>query len=174
MAGSFFSVYALFKGRIERPKLLAFSFVPYLWGLTAILSIIGEREMRNLRDYLDHETQKGHLVSLTYVNLNRNIWSEWGWLSLWLRRDVRAASTPDELKAAIHSRNTLLIQNREGQFESFQDFIKSEFPEIHFRQIPWTRWRTRGQGPSGEPVWKEAWNRRSFEPIETPYWIIDY
>ncbi len=174
MVGSLFSLYALFKGRIERPQLLAFSFVPYLWGLTAILSVLGEREMRDLRGYLDREAQSGHVVSLTYVNLNRNIWSEWGWLNLWLNRDVKAASTPEALKAAIQSRNTLLIQNREGQLEAFQAFMQGEFPELHFKQTPWTRWRTRGQSPSGAPLWKDAWDRRSFEPIETPYWIIHY
>lgn len=126
----------------------------------------------DLRDYLNAEQAQGHQVELGYFNLNRNIWSEWGYLNFWLHRDVHALSTPEEAKAAILRGETILVLNKEDGVQKFKEFAAKETPQVPLKILPWKRWRTQGKSDSGEPLWQEAWKERTFAPLEVDYAIV--
>jgi hypothetical protein len=170
--GSLVSAWCAFTGNITRPDRLGFAAAGYLWGLTALLATLGERELVDLKRYLADAERNHQEVHLSYANLSRNIWSEWGYLSLWLGRDVRGLHTEAQLKEALLRKDTILIQNRMGQYEEFQAFVRKQMPGYVYETIPWTRWRTHGESESGKPLWLEAWNKRSFAPLEAKYFII--
>jgi 4-amino-4-deoxy-L-arabinose transferase-like glycosyltransferase len=155
------------KGR--RPEWLAICSAGFLWALTGFFSVLGEREMFDLKHYLgQHPTAR-----LSYYNLNRNIWSEWGYLNFWVNHEVRGLHTPDSLKQAVFQGDTILVTSKENSVEDFKAFMAKEFPGKSLRMIPWKRWRTQGRAENGEPLWKAAWAQHDLSLLETDYLIVE-
>jgi hypothetical protein len=175
--GSLVSVFGFlyfgFWKKAERPDYLALSSAGILWALGALFVVIGEREMVDLRNYLAQVHAQGRDVSLGYYNLNHNIWSEWGYLNFWVNHEVHGIHSPEKLKEALERGDTILVSAKEDGVKDFHEFIAKNEPNLKLRYIPWKRWRTRGQGESGKPVWQEAWERRDLSLLEVDYSIVE-
>ena len=156
----------------RRPDWLAFSAVGGYWALGAFFAVLGQREMVDLKQYLAESVQQRRNVKLSYVNLQRNSWCEWGLMNFWVDRPVKGLHLPETLKQAILDHDTLLLPNGEAN-DRFQEFIKKEFPNTKFSYRPWKRWRTHGQTDTGVPLWKDAWDRRSLAPLERDFYIVE-
>ena len=112
-------------------------------------------------------------MELAYYNLNRNIWSEWGYLNLWLDHEVHGLHTPESLLSALTRGETILVSAKENGVEDFREFIRLHPPQVPLRFLEWKRWRTRGQSDSGKPLWQEAWEKRDLSLLEVSYYIVE-
>jgi len=155
--------------KIAQPQWLALSMVGFLFSVGCTVTMIGERELFDLNQYL--ATSQGvNDQEIGYYNLQHNIWSEWGLMNFWIHRNVVALNEPAELKAALHSGETVLVPAR--QVPDFQDFVKKELPEVPLEILPWKRWLTQGKTPGGDPLWKDAWNHHDLSTLEQTYLIV--
>ncbi|MDR3606431.1 MAG: hypothetical protein P4M08_03510 [Oligoflexia bacterium] len=159
--------------RGRRPEWLAISSAGVLWALTAFFAVLGERETLDLRRYLAERASRNQPTTLGYYNLNRNIWSEWGYLNFWVNHEVHGLHTPEALRAAVLQGETILVTSKEDSVTDFKNFMTKEFPGRPLHYIPWKRWRTQGRSPSGEPLWRAAWNQRDLSLLETDYFIVE-
>lgn len=157
---------------MRKPHLLALSSGGFLWALGALFVVIGEREMTGLKSYLAEARAQNRSVELGYYNLNRNIWSEWGFLGFWVGHEVHGIHTPEKLREAIVNGETILVSAKENGVQDFRDFVQKNFPETKLNYIPWKRWRTRGQSDSGKPLWQEAWEKRDLSLLEVDYFVV--
>jgi 4-amino-4-deoxy-L-arabinose transferase-like glycosyltransferase len=175
--GSLISVSGLLyfgiRTRGRRPEWLAITSVGFLWGLTAFFAVLGEREMFDLKRYLAQQHENGNQVALGYYNLNRNIWSEWGYLNFWVGHEVHGLHTPENLRAAVRNGETILVTSKENSIDEFKAFMSKEFPGRPLHVIAWKRWRTQGRSENGDPLWRSAWDKRDLSALETDYWIVE-
>ena len=135
--------------------------------------VIGEREMVDIRAYLRSVHKEGREVQLDYYNLNRNIFSEWGYLGFWINYPVKGLHDPESLKSALLRGDTILVASKENGIEEFRDFMKKNFPTMRLKETLWKRWRTRGQGENGQSLWLESWQRRDLSILEDNYMIYE-
>jgi len=169
------SLYFLFMGGIHKRSAdgikLAWSSAFLYLAIGVLIAVLGEREIRDLRKYRDEIRSRGDHSELTYYNLQRNIWSEWGMLSFWIGERVQSLHTPELLKQAVEEKAVILVPSGEST-ENFKAFMKKEKPYVRYVALPWRRWRTRGSSPSGKPLWKEAWDQRDLTVLEREYMIV--
>ena len=157
------------KGR--RPGHVALAAVAVYWALGGFFSVLGEREMFDIRAYLKNANAQGQTVRLAYFNLMGNIWSEWGLLNFWVDRPVRGIFTPEKLSEAIEQGDTILVPSGEG-YEEFTKFVQKAYPDWKFTYTRWKRWKTHGNQDTGQPLWKEGWERRDLTIFERDFMII--
>jgi 4-amino-4-deoxy-L-arabinose transferase-like glycosyltransferase len=163
-----------FVKKFERMEWLAVSMIGFFLALGSTITMIGERELVDLRTYL-HSPQGQDVREMGYYNLQHNIWSEWGFLNFWLGREnvkVVGLHEPAALKNALLEGEVVLVPAR-GPQQDFKDFVKKELPaDVILEMIPWKRWKTQGRSESGESLWKIAWDKRDISILETDYLIV--
>ncbi len=157
----------------KRPGLLAMTSCGLFIALGAVCMVIGEREMVDIRAYLRSNQKEGRKVQLDYYNLNRNIWSEWGYLGFWIDYPVKGLHDPESLKSALLRGDTILVTSKENGIQEFRDFMKKNFPTMQLKETLWKRWRTRGEGANGQSLWLESWQRRDLSILEDNYMIYE-
>ncbi|HAR43337.1 MAG TPA: hypothetical protein DCS07_12030 [Bdellovibrionales bacterium] len=157
------------KGR--RPGHLSLASVGLFWALGGFFSVVGEREMVDIRAYLKQADARGEKVTLSYYNLMGNIWNEWGLLNFWVDHPVQGIHTEEKLRQAIENGDTILLSAGEGH-EDFKKFVQKTYPLRQFTYIPWKRWQTHGGADTGRPLWKDAWDRRDFTLLERNFYIV--
>lgn len=163
--------YGLFD-RMRKMHALAFAMVGFYLSLGATITVIGERELVDLRSYLDKADSSGeHIRRLGYYNLHQNIWSEWGFLNLWTDREFHEIHKPDELKQALLAGEAIVVPAR-GPLDDFKTFVQKELPGQNLEMTPWKRWRTQGRSDSGESLWQSAWDKRDLKVLEVDYFIV--
>lgn len=155
------------------PLKLAIASCGYLWAFGALFTVIGEREMVDLKAYIARTQKTNHPVALGYYNLNRNIWSEWGFLNFWVNHEVHGIHTPEALKAAMLAGETILVSAKEDGIRDFHDYAAKNFPNLPLKVTTWKRWRTQGKSDSGEPLWRAAWTKRDLSLLEVDYLIVE-
>lgn len=153
---------------------LALGSTGLLVALGMFFSVLGEREMVDLRSELAIAKIRGVPPTLVYCNLEKNIWSEWGILSHMLRYPVTNAYDSKQLIKAVDTGSWILVPNRE--IELFKKAIADSLPGLdgglgRFNIRIWQRWRTHGQTPDGRPLWKQAWDEKNIGLLEQPFWI---
>jgi 4-amino-4-deoxy-L-arabinose transferase-like glycosyltransferase len=162
-----------FVKKFERMEMLAISMIGFFLALGSTITMIGERELVDLRTYL-HSSQAQDVHEVGYYNLHRNIWSEWGFLNFWLgRENIKFVSLhePDALKKALVSGEVVLVPAR-GPQQDFKDFVKKELPDVQLDMLPWKRWRTQGRAENGDSLWKTAWDKKDISVLEVDYLIV--
>ncbi|OFZ18916.1 MAG: hypothetical protein A2X94_13250 [Bdellovibrionales bacterium GWB1_55_8] len=158
------------QGKEIRVKHLAWSTLGLYWALGSFFMVIGEREVVDLRRLL-REIPDASTARLSYVNLQRNIWSEWGILRFFIGRPVDGMHTPAALKEAFLRGDLILVAAGEGR-ETFDRFMSETLPAERFDQYFWKRWRTHGESDSGKPLWKDAWDKRDLTLFERDYFVL--
>jgi 4-amino-4-deoxy-L-arabinose transferase-like glycosyltransferase len=162
-----------FVKKFERMDWLAISMIGFFLGMGSTITMIGERELVDLRAYL-HSPQAQDIHEIGYYNLHHNIWSEWGFLNFWLgRENIKFVSLhePEALKKALLDGEVVLVPAR-GPQQDFKDFVKKEIPEANLEMLPWKRWRTQGRAENGDSLWKTAWDKKDISVLEVDYLIV--
>jgi 4-amino-4-deoxy-L-arabinose transferase-like glycosyltransferase len=155
-----------------RPASLARRSVWLFVVLGFLLTTIGEREMIDIRNRISTDKNHGETPHFAYYNLQKNIWSEWGYLNFMIPYPVRGLFTPDDLKAAVVNRETILVPGDEW-LEIMKKEVRAEFPGAEWRIATWKRWMTKGKNAAGETNWKQAWNARSLSKVERNFYMVD-
>jgi 4-amino-4-deoxy-L-arabinose transferase-like glycosyltransferase len=146
---------------------LTYSCLGLYLSIGLLSSTVGEKEMRDLRNFL---AEKPDSV-LTYYNREKNIWNEWGILNLVFDRPVQSLYNNELISDALKSKKVILVPSPEF-LQELTDYQKAYHPELALEVKPWKRWRTRGMGTDGQPLWRQAWNTKDLSVLERNFYIV--
>ncbi|NUM88751.1 MAG: hypothetical protein HUU37_06075 [Bdellovibrionales bacterium] len=145
-----------------------------LWFLLAtgfLISALGEREMVDVRLRLKTAEAGGEKFQVSYYNLQKDIWSEWGFLNFQIPRKVQGIFSEEELWTAVE-RGDLILVPGDAWYEEFLSKMRTRFPKAELEAQPWRRWRTKGKSPEGEPMWRVAWKEKDLSLLEKKYYMV--
>jgi hypothetical protein len=155
----------------SRPASLARRYLWMLLALGTLLSTLGNREMIDVRDYLYNADKRGEHPVMAYYNLQRNIWSEWGYLNFMIPYPVHGLFTVEDLRRAVAQKETIVVPGDEWLTKMHED-LDPIFPGAVWEKEPWRRWKTKGKNSAGVPAWKEAWDTRDLSKLERPFYLV--
>lgn len=165
-------IYFGFVDQMKKMHALAIGMIGFYLTLGSVISVIGERELVDLRAYLRNSDANGErLHRIGYYNLQQNIWSEWGFLNLWTDREFHEIHDPKELKETLLSGEPVIVPAR-GPLTDFRAFAEQELPGVRLKWTPWKRWRTQGRAENGDSLWSTAWKSRNLSVLEFDYFIV--
>ena len=162
--------YGVFKRKFENVTLLALSPVPFFLALTLFLHALGKR------DFVDFASQIEKLgntqnQSVSYLNIPRHTWSEWGALNMWLHHPVKGVHELSELKKVIMDGGALIVPER--SYGTFLEEVHSSFPDVHYNVSKIRRWLVHGKTPKGDKRTVEQFlESRNLKDLERyDYWF---
>jgi 4-amino-4-deoxy-L-arabinose transferase-like glycosyltransferase len=156
---------------MARPASLARRYLWFLLGLGAFLITLGEREMIDIRDRLYEARKVNETLSVSYYNLQKNIWSEWGYLNFQIPYPVRSLDNDAELFEAVR-KNDLILVPGEHWLDEMKSKVEKEFPKAEWTIEPWRRWKTKGKNAQGQTAWSEAWQYRDLSKVEKLFYMV--
>ncbi|MCO5144491.1 MAG: hypothetical protein M9962_15540 [Oligoflexia bacterium] len=154
-----------------RPASLARRTMWIFIAMGAISSVLGEREMVDVRDQIYQAKKENQELKITYYNLQKNIWSEWGYLNFMIPHPVKGLFTQDDLVDAVNS-SSLIIVPGDHWLEEMKNQLNPIFPNAKWEIEPWRRWKTKGKNAQGVPAWKDAWNTRDLNKVEKRFYMV--
>lgn len=154
-----------------RPASLARRYIWFVLAFSTFLSTLGNREMVDIRDRIYTAKKNNERLILSYYNLQRNIWSEWGYLNFMIPYPTRGLFTEEDLKSAVNSGDLILVPGEEWLAQMHKD-LDPIFPGAIWEIEPWKRWKTKGKSAQGEPAWKEAWNTGNLSKLERDFYMV--
>lgn len=163
---------------MHRPDSLARRSLWAFLALGGLLTILGEREMIDLRDRIYQARKSGEALRLSYYNLPKhpdsccsNIWSEWGYLNFMIPFPTNGLFHEPELRDAARRGDLILVPGDEF-LADMKTKLSAEFPVDKWKIEPWRRWKTKGKNAQGVPAWQEAWDSRDLTKLEKNYWMV--
>ncbi|MGE3262897.1 MAG: ArnT family glycosyltransferase [Bacteriovoracia bacterium] len=154
-----------------RPSALARRYIWFLLAFSTFLSTLGNREMIDIRDRIYAATKNGERLNLSYYNLQRNIWSEWGYLNFMIPYPTRGLFTIEDLKRAVNANDLILVPGEEWLQQMHLD-LDPIYPNAIWEIEPWKRWKTKGKNAAGQPAWKEAWDTQNLSRLERDFYMV--
>jgi hypothetical protein len=127
--------------------------------------------MIDLRDRLYAATKSGEHLQVAYYNLQKNIWSEWGYLNFQVPYPVSGLFNKDQLVQAVKDHDLILVPGDEWLDQMHKD-LAGVFPGARWEVEPWKRWKTKGKNAQGVPAWKAAWDSRDLSKLERNYYMV--
>lgn len=162
-----------------RPDSLARRSVWAFIALGGLLTIIGEREMIDVRDRLYQARKTAEPLRLSYYNLPKhpasccsNIWSEWGYLNFMIPYPVSGLFHDNELVDAVKRGDLILVPGDEFLADMHAK-LDAQFPPAKWKVEPWRRWKTKGKNAQGIPAWQEAWDTRDITKLEKNFYMVE-
>lgn len=156
---------------MARPASLSRRVIWIFVAFGALLSTLGEREMIDIRDKIYRAKKEGEAIKVTYYNLQKNIWSEWGYLNFQIPYPVSGLFSEAQLYSAIRNGELILVPGDEW-LEKMKSAVDREFPGAEWTIEPWRRWKTKGKNAEGVPVWRQAWNTRDLSLLEKRFYMV--
>ncbi len=147
--------------------------VIYLFvAISTLLTTIGEREMIDIRDRLYQAQKNSELVHMSYYNLQKNIWCEWGYLNFMIPYPVRGLNTDSDLRDAVEHHELILVPGDEWLADMDAKLHKL-YPNFSYAEkTPWRRWKTKGKNAEGVPLWKAAWDKHDISLLEKNFYMV--
>lgn len=173
--GTVLTVRGLFREGIAlsqvRPGSMTRRCLWFFLALGALISVLGEREMIDIKLRLEVARAAGEQPKLSYWNLQKNIWSEWGYLNYMIRYPVSGLNTEEQVKQAVQEHHIILVPG-DVFLDDFKKLVSKEFPRATVDAQVWRRWKTKGKTYEGIPVWQEAWNKRDVSVLENHFYMV--
>lgn len=135
------------------------------FGMGLLMLALGEREMTDLRNF---ERERLGPREFVYYNPGGNIWNEWGYLNLWMKRRITVAVSSEQIRAAVERGDVFLVAG-DGELERFKNEVQGKKFVIH----PWKRWRTHGRAPNGQPLFGEALRAGDADLLTRNFYIVE-
>ena len=127
--------------------------------------------MIDIRDRLYEAGKTNEKVELTYYNLQKNIWSEWGYLNFMISRPVKGLFSEADLFAALDRGAWVLVPGDDWLAE-LKEIVGTRYAGSEWVTAPWRRWKTKGKSAEGIPAWKDAWDSRDLSKLERNFYIV--
>ena len=156
---------------MARPASLARRYVWLLLAMGTLLTTLGEREMIDIRDRIYAAKKSNENLKLSYYNLEKNIWSEWGYLNFMIPYPVSGIFTDQDLKEAIVRQDLILVPG-DRWLDDMKIRVQNLFPGAGYQVEPWRRWKTKGKGADGKTLWQEAWATKDIRKLERPFFMV--
>jgi 4-amino-4-deoxy-L-arabinose transferase-like glycosyltransferase len=156
---------------MARPASLARRSAWMFIALGALISTLGEREMIDIRDRVYGATKEQKVLTFSYYNLQKNIWSEWGYLNFQIPYPVRGVFNEQDLFVAIERGSVILVPGDQW-LEDMRKRVEVRFPGAEWSIEPWRRWKTKGKNAEGKPVFRDAWESKDLTKIERNFYMV--
>lgn len=127
--------------------------------------------MIDIRLRLKTAQANGEKFQLSYYNLQKDIWSEWGYLNFQVPHPVKGIPSEGKLWDAVERGDLILIPG-ESWYDEFSAKVKARYPKAEFEAQPWRRWRTKGKNSEGVPMWRVAWEEKDLSLLEKRYYMV--
>lgn len=157
--------------QMARPASLSRRVVWFYLPLGFLISVLGEREMIDIRDRIYQSKKENETLNFSYYNLQRNIWSEWGYLNFQVPYPVKGVFTIPGLVDAVKRGETILVPG-DNWLEQMKEDLAPHFPEATWDVQPWRRWKTKGKNAEGVPVWRQAWDSKDLSKLEKHFYFV--
>jgi 4-amino-4-deoxy-L-arabinose transferase-like glycosyltransferase len=157
--------------QMARPASLARRSFWFFVALGALTSTLGEREMVDVRHRIFGAKKDGENLKVSYYNLQKNIWSEWGYLNFQIPYPVSGLFNEADLFRAVRGGELILVPGDEW-LEKMKAAVDKEFPGAKYSVEPWRRWKTKGKNAEGVPVWRQAWDSRDLSKLEKHFYMV--
>jgi hypothetical protein len=154
-----------------RPASLSRRVLWFFLALGCLLSTLGEREMIDVRDRIYEARKTGETLQLGYYNLQKNIWSEWGYLNFQIPYPVEGIFNSQQLKAAVEKGEMILVPGDQW-LEAMKKEVSQEFPNAVWDIALWKRWKTKGKNAKGQTAWAQAWENRDLGALEKNFYMV--
>lgn len=170
--GGLFSLYFVFsyskKVTSDGPGALIIAFIPVFLMVGFLLKSFGEGEMQGIKEYIakNHVTQP-----IGYYNLDRNGWSEYGYLNFWIDHKIVGIHTLQSLKNWMQNGGIIILPAK-IPLQDFEKQVNDMVPNSKFEISPWKRWLTHGQDEQGNSTFKKYWDTKDISTIEQNFYII--
>jgi 4-amino-4-deoxy-L-arabinose transferase-like glycosyltransferase len=153
---------------------LVYATLPFFLAFGALYAVLGEREMLDLKRYIaQHPACEGRPLQIGYYNLQRKLWSEWGYLNYQVRYPIQGLHAPEALDEAVRGGKLILVAEK-ANADSLVEMARAKFPELEAEVMPWHRWRTQGKAEDGSTLWQASWNRGDLTVLEAIYTMIRF
>lgn len=161
-----------------RPDSLARRSLWMFLALGGFITIIGEREMIDVRDRIYQARKVGEKLNVSYYNLpnhphgtSTNIWSEWGYLNFQIPYPVSGLFNDAQLLSAAQRGDLILVPGDE-KLADMRAKLEKTYPFDTWQVTPWKRWKTKGKNAEGVPAWKESWDTRDLSKLEKNFYMV--
>lgn len=154
-----------------RPDSLARRTLWMFLALGGLLVVIGEREMIDVRDRIYQSRKAGEKLRVSYYNLQKNIWSEWGYLNFQIPYPVRGLFNEEQLKEAVHRGDLILVPGDEW-LQDMRSKLEPTYPFSRWKVENWKRWKTKGKNAQGVPAWRDSWDSRDLSKLEKNFYMV--
>lgn len=135
-----------------------------------LLKNLGEFELQDLRSWTQHHPGR----PLSYWNLKKHLWHEWGILQFWLGQPISSLHTEAHLHTAVTEQHGILLSARDGSIPLFKEWMQAHYPHVSYALFPWRRWRTQGKDATGRFYWSNVWQEKSLVPLQEFYAIVSF
>lgn len=156
---------------MARPASLARRVLWFFLALGCLISTIGEREMIDIRDKIYEAKKQNEVLKVSYYNLQKNIWSEWGYLNFQVPYPVRGLFTEKDLADAVRGGELILVPG-DDWLEKMRGEVERLFPGALMNIDTWKRWKTKGKNAQGVPAWKDSWQNRDLSKLEKNFYMV--
>jgi hypothetical protein len=127
---------------------------------------IGEAEVRGLASTRIAGNQR-----IGYFDLQRNIWSEWAQLSVFLGRPVEHLRTPADVRALLAAGGVVIVPG--GKFIGIaRSLVETGDEELLLE--PWRRWVVGGPGVDMKALWLKLWQTRQSSVLMTDFYALSF
>lgn len=154
-----------------RPASLSRRVLWFFVALGCLLSTLGEREMIDLRDKIYQLKKGGEVPKITYYNLQKNIWSEWGYLNFQVPYPISGVFNKEQLLAAVRNNEIILVPGDQWLNQMKED-LAQDLPNATWEIDLWKRWKTKGKNAQGQTAWKESWEKRDLTVLEKDFYMV--
>ncbi len=141
--------------------------VPFVISIQLLLFWAGDREMTGLRAYLNENVSHR---SLCYLNLEKNIWNELGYLSFTLGERVKSCHTPALAAEHLRTGGTLIVMRPE-QLEEL-----ASTPQVSGMSLgsqTWKRWGRHAHIPrNGRSPLQEVRTTGNWSSLERDFLLV--
>ncbi len=140
-------------------------------ALGSLLAILGEREMIDVRHRIKTALYDNEKIHLSYLNLGKDIWSEWGYLNFEIPYPVSGIFSEAELFTAIDNKDLILVPGDQW-LDEMKKVVRQKYPAAEWEITIWHRWRTKGKNADGVPMWKISWQEKDLSLLEKKYYMV--
>ena len=154
-----------------RPAKMARRSIWMFIALGALLSTIGQREMVDIRHRLKTGIFENEKLHVSYYNLQKDIWSEWGYLNFQIPYPVSGLFTEADLFRAVENNDLILVPG-DAWLAEMKEKVGKKYPKARWEINNWRRWMTKGKNSEGIPMWKVSWNEKDLSKLEKFFYMV--
>lgn len=149
---------------------LALAPIPFYIALALFLGALGKRDLFDFSANIS-KLRSSHSEYLSYWNIPRHTWSEWGALNMWLHHPVKGVHELNDLDELVQKGGILIVPER--NFNDFSETLTQKFDSIEFQISKIRRWMVHGKTPKGDKhTLKQFLESGDIKDIERyDYWI---
>lgn len=154
-----------------RPDSLSRRSIWLFLGLGALFTLLGEREMIDIRNRIDQAKKAGEKIRVSYFDRQQNIWSERAYLNFMIPYPVEGIFNPGALKEAA-ARGDLILAPNKNRLKDMHTHLDALYPPQQWKVEVWRRWGPDGFNGLNMSGWKQAWDNQDLSSLDDNFYMV--